>query len=151
MHLALVARTVSRAFDEALGEAGASLPVWVVLLTSKTHPRASQREMATAMGLSEATLTHHLNAMDADGLVVRRRDPDNRRVHVVELTDAGEELFTRLRNAAVAFDARLRRGLSDDEINAAYDVLDRLAGNVGASHPDASPYAGLVEPRRSEP
>ena len=147
MHLALVARTVSRAFDDALGAAGGSLPVWVVLLTLKTHPRASQREMATAMGLSEATLTHHLNAMDADGLLVRRRHPDNRRVHVVELTDAGEELFTRLRDAAVAFDSTLRRGLSADDIGAVHDTLDRLAGNAGAPRLDTTPYAGLVDPQ----
>jgi MarR family transcriptional regulator, transcriptional regulator for hemolysin len=95
--------------------------------------------------LSEATLTHHLNGMDADGLVVRRRDPDNRRVHVVELTDAGEELFRRLRAAATAFDRRLRRGVPDEQISQVQDALDRLAANVGSSSDDGGVFAGLIE------
>ncbi|MGH9057132.1 MAG: MarR family winged helix-turn-helix transcriptional regulator, partial [Acidimicrobiales bacterium] len=65
---------VSRAFDDALAEAGGSLPVWLVLLNLKINPSASQRELAEAVGVREATVTHHLNAMENDGLVTRRRD-----------------------------------------------------------------------------
>ncbi len=71
--------------------------------------------------------------MEADGLVTRRRDPANRRVHVVELTEAGEALFLRLRDAAVAFDRQLRAGLNDEEIASFTQVLGRLDANV-ASH-----------------
>src|SRR6185437_12511572 len=97
LHLARVARDASRAFDAALAAAGGSLPAWLVLISLKRSPRASQRELAEAVGIQEATLTHHLNAMEASGLLTRRRDPGNRRVHVVELTVAGDELFGRLR------------------------------------------------------
>jgi MarR family transcriptional regulator for hemolysin len=131
LHLTRVDRTVSRAFDDALAEAGGSLPVWLVLLNLKTRRLASQRELADAVGVREATLTHHLNAMDADGLITRVRDAANRRIHVVTLTDAGEAAFLRLRDAAIAFDARLRAGLTDDEIASAAAVLDRLASNAG--------------------
>src|ERR1700752_5016963 len=102
LHLTRAARTLSRAFDDALTAAGGSLPTWLVLLTLKIHPTATQRELAAAIGLTDATVTHHLNAMEADGLFPRRRDPANRRVHIVEPTDAGEDAFQRLRAAAVA-------------------------------------------------
>jgi MarR family transcriptional regulator, transcriptional regulator for hemolysin len=60
------------------------------------------------VGVREATSTHYLNAMDAHGLIIRARDAANRRIHLVELTEAGEATFLRLQQAAVAFDARLR-------------------------------------------
>src|ERR1700722_14214730 len=103
LHLARVARDVSRAFDAALAAAGGSLPVWLVLVSLKSRKLANQRELADAVGIQEATLTHHLNAMETAGLVTRRRDPANRRVHLVELTPAGDALFLRLREAATAF------------------------------------------------
>ena len=131
LHLSAAARAVSRAFDEALSEAGGSLPVWLVLLNLKARRTAgTQRALADAVGIREATLTHHLNAMEAGGLVTRRRDPANRRVHVVELTEAGEAAFARLREAAVAFDRRLRRGISAEELDGLERLLDRLAANV---------------------
>ena len=141
LHLSAAARVVSRAFDEALSEAGGSLPVWLVLLNLKARRTAgNQRALAEAVGIREATLTHHLNAMEADGLLTRRRDPENRRVHVVELTEAGEAAFARLRAAAVAFDRRLRRGLSAAELDVLEQLLDRLAANVEVG-------GGAVSPR----
>ena len=130
LELARAARTVSRAFDDALGEAGGSLPVWLVLLNLKTRQVSSQRELAEAVGVREATLTHHLNAMDAQGLVTRTRDPANRRIHVVALTPDGEAAFLRLAEAAAAFDRRLRDGLSDPDLDGLAALLTRLAANV---------------------
>jgi MarR family transcriptional regulator for hemolysin len=130
---------VSRAFDDALGEAGGSLPVWLVLLNTKARRLANQRELAEAVGVREATLTHHLNAMEADGLLTRRRHENNRRIHVIELTDAGEAAFLRLREAAVAFDRRLRHGVAGDDLVLLEGLLGRLAANVGATTPDDDP------------
>jgi MarR family transcriptional regulator for hemolysin len=130
LHLARAARDISRAFDDALAEAGGSQPVWLVLISLKTRRLASQRELADAVGIREATLTHHLNAMDASGLITRRRDPENRRVHLVALTPAGEEAFFAMRTAALAFDARLRAGFGEEELAEFGRVLDRLRGNA---------------------
>jgi MarR family transcriptional regulator for hemolysin len=131
MTLAHTAKLVSRAFDEALGEAGGSLPVWLTLLTVKTQEFTSQREIAARIGIRGATLTHHLNAMEAEGLLARRRHPANRRIHQVVLTEAGEALFLRLRRTAVAFDGRLRAGLGEDEIASLERLLGRLRANIG--------------------
>jgi len=121
---------VSRAFDDALAKAGGSVPVWLVLISLKSQRLRNQRELAAAVGIREATLTHHLNSMDEQGLITRRRDPANRRVHLVELTDAGEAAFDRLRGAATDFDKRLRAGLSDEDIDLLAGLLDRLEANV---------------------
>jgi MarR family transcriptional regulator for hemolysin len=146
--LSRAARVVSRSFDEALADAGGSLPMWLVVLNLKTGRAANQRELAESVGVSEATLTHHLNAMEKSGLLTRRRDPDNRRIHLVELTDTGEAMFVRLRDAAVSFDRRLRRGLSAEELGTLEGLLDRLASNAGADQASGAPWAGLVEQRR---
>ena len=114
LELARAARTVSRAFDDALAE---------------------------AVGVREATLTHHLNAMDAQGLVTRTRDPANRRVHVVEVTPAGEAAFIRLAEAATVFDRRLRDGLTDTDLDGLAALLTRLAGNVAGEQGPAGPWA----------
>ncbi len=132
LHLTRVSRTVSRAFDDALAAAGGSLPVWLVMISLKSGQLASQRKLAEAVGVQGATLTHHLNAMESAGLVTRRRDPENRRLHLVELTPAGDALFLRLRDAATAFDQQLRTGLSQDEASQLEILLTRLRDNVSA-------------------
>ena len=118
------------AFDETLAEAGGSLPVWLVLISLKSRALASQRELAEAVGIQGATLTHHLDTMESAGLVTRRRDPANRRLHLVDLTPDGDALFLRLRDAATAFDRRLRAGLSEGDVDQLEALLTRLRDNV---------------------
>ena len=145
LRLSQAARTVSRAFDEALDEAGGTLPVWLILLNLKIRRPANQRELAEAVGVREATLTHHLNAMDARGLVTRERDPVNRRIQVVRLTEAGEATFLRLREVALAFDAKLRVGLTDADLDGLERVLGQLTANAGGAQDGSPPWAGLAE------
>ena len=149
LRLNQAARAVGRAFEDALQEAGGTLPAWLILLNLKIRQPPNQRELAEAVGIREATLTHHLNALDARGLVTRTRDTANRRIHVVELTEAGEALFARLQQAALAFDTRLRAGLAEDDLNQLSDLLGRLAANAsGGEGDDGPPWAGLAEPGR---
>jgi MarR family transcriptional regulator for hemolysin len=139
LHVTRVAKSISRAFDDALVADGGSLPVWLVLVALKSGRHGAQRELAEAVGIEGPTLTHHLNRMEREGLVTRRRDPDNRRVHRVELTAAGEDSFARLLATVAAFDRRLRHGFTTGELDALGDALDRLRANVaGATRAEAT-------------
>ena len=104
--------------------------MWLVLVSVKWDRPGAQRELADAVGIEGPTLTHHLNRMESEGLVTRTRDPENRRVHRVELTDAGEATFGRLLPIFLAFDARLRDGFTDVEMAELYRALGRLRANV---------------------
>jgi MarR family transcriptional regulator for hemolysin len=128
--LSRTAKTVSRAFDDTLTAAGGSLPTWLIMISLKTRQLGNQRELAEAVGIQGATLTHHLNAMEAAGLLTRQRDPANRRIHQVRLTETGDALFHCLAAAALAHDKRLRGNLSAAEIDTLERLLDRLAANV---------------------
>lgn len=128
--LTRTAKVVGRAFDDALAAAGGSQPMWLVLITLKSRQVANQRELADAVGVQGATLTHHLNSMESAGLVTRRRHPENRRIHLVELTPEGDALFLRLREVVTAFDARIRTGLSEEDVAHLEDLLGRLRASA---------------------
>lgn len=130
LDVARTGRVLHRAFDDALVAAGGSLPVWQILTTVRHADRPIQREIAAAVGLEGATLTHHLHRMERDGLITRHRPPDNRRNQVVALTPDGELLFERLLAAVITFDARLRRGFSARELDQLSTLLARLRTNV---------------------
>jgi MarR family transcriptional regulator for hemolysin len=139
LHLTRSAKVVSRAFDDALVEVGSSLPTWLVLLSLKSRRHGAQRELAEAVGIEGPTLTHHLNRMETAGLVTRARDPENRRVHHVELTEAGEAAFQRLLVRMIAFDQQLRVGFTDKEIATLDGLLDRLQANAGSRNAVKAP------------
>jgi MarR family transcriptional regulator for hemolysin len=129
----LVARTakeLDRAFTEHLSAVGGTPATWQVLSSLQDGAHRTQGELAAAVGVRSPTLTHHLDGLERAGLVTRERDPANRRVQRVALTEAGEALFVRLRRSAAAFDGRLKAGLDDDEVALLRRLLAQLVENA---------------------
>ena len=130
LRLTQTARTVTQAFERAMAEAGGSAATWQVLLLVRSKQWDTQSRLAEAMGVTGATLTHHLNALEDKGLIHRWRERSNRRVQRVELTGDGIAMFDRLRAVAVAHDRRLRASFTDQELAQLADGLDRLRAAV---------------------
>ena len=126
---------VMRAFDAQLSDQGASWQVWHILLALHQGRPATQRELAHAVGIREATLTHHLRGMEDKGLIARSRHESNRRVQRIEVTAAGEELFGRLKSAAIGFDRALRAAIGPDAADA--DAFFATLGRLAEAVPDA--------------
>jgi MarR family transcriptional regulator for hemolysin len=124
------AKALSRAFDDALAGVGGSTPTWLVLQAVKSSAAATQGELAAAVGVRQPTLTHHLDGLERAGLVTRTRDPGNRRVQRIAVTESGEQLFLRLRRAAAAFEGRLGAGLDDDDVATLRRLLTQLEENA---------------------
>ncbi len=125
--LALTAKASRELFDARLAESGGSLPTWIVLSQAIDSPVSpSQSELAARMGIGGATLVRHLDRLEADGLVVRRGDPDDRRVTRVDITPAGRRRHRQLAAVADAYDREVKALLSDEEATVLRSVLSRV-------------------------
>src|SRR6202521_2364577 len=124
--LAITGRMVRERFDTCLSQHGASLTTWAVLRSAEHEDGLSQRELAARMSIESPTLVHHLDRLEDEGLVVRRRDEQDRRVTRVGLTAAGHRRYAELREVAASVDAQLRGLLSDDEIATLEHALLRI-------------------------
>ena len=135
LQLAQTSKTVGRAFNDALAEAGGSLPVWLILTTLRGEAHASQQELARAIGVEGPTLTRHLDQLEAAGLVRRVPHPDDRRAIRVVCSESGLELHRRLLEVVIAFNRRLTQGFGSAELEALRSSLGRLEANVRATPP----------------
>jgi MarR family transcriptional regulator for hemolysin len=130
LRLARTAHQVSQEFERSMAQAGGSASTWQLLLLIRAGQWGTQSQMAEQLGITGATLTHHMNALERRGLVRRWREANNRRVQRAELTPAGIELFDRLRTVATGYDERLRALLGEEETRQLAELLDRIAAGV---------------------
>jgi DNA-binding MarR family transcriptional regulator len=75
----------------------------------------SQSQLGLTMGIDPSILVTMLNPLEADGLIRRDRDPDDRRRHLVTITAAGERHLTRAAEAQHLAEESLFVGLDDDQ------------------------------------
>jgi DNA-binding MarR family transcriptional regulator len=102
--------------------------------TELTMGALSARLMVTS-----GNVTGLINAMEQDGLVVRRRHPGDRRSTLISMTDAGCALFARMAPAHAHWIEQAVAGLDRRELAQLWEVLGNLKESVrGAA---ASPVA----------
>lgn len=128
--LSSTSKVVSRAFNDALAGAGGSIPVWLILNALLTERPRTQLDLARAVGIEGPTLVRHLDGLEQQGLVQRRRDTVDRRAVQVELTRAGLNLHARLLENVISFNRQLRAGLSAEDVKTLRTLLGRLQANV---------------------
>jgi MarR family transcriptional regulator, transcriptional regulator for hemolysin len=135
--LALTGKVVSATIQERLAAVGGSLAAWVVLRS--VDGGLSQRELAARIHVEAPTLVRHLDRLESEGLVVRRRDDADRRIVRVTITADGRRLRSRLQRAAERFNAELCSLLDDDEqrvlVRALTKVRDRYGGALNGLLP----------------
>jgi MarR family transcriptional regulator, transcriptional regulator for hemolysin len=128
--LFVTAKSLRTYFEDRFADAGSSLPTYRALDEIDRGGRRNQDQLARAMRIEGATLTRHLDRMEADGLIVRRRDPEDRRASIVEATPAGRRLHARLMRVARAADAELWNGTSERDRERLRDLLTAVRDNA---------------------
>lgn len=124
--LALTHKVLHDLFDAELVEAGSSLTTWIVLRNAARGEPVSQRALADRMGLEAPTLVPQLDRLERDGLIARRRDPRDRRVVRIVVTDAGLDHIQQMSEIADRHEADLKSVLTDDEDRVLRTALAKL-------------------------
>jgi DNA-binding MarR family transcriptional regulator len=82
----------------------------LVCLSSKEDRRMRMTELASMLGSTKSRLSHQIGRMEADGVVRRVKDPEDKRGVAAELTDEG---FAVLDQAAPTHVQGVRKHLID--------------------------------------
>lgn len=102
----------------------------MILNALQSAPLRTQLDLARAVGIEGPTLVRHLDGLEQQGLVERRRDTIDRRAVQVELTTEGRDLHAQLLDKVISFTRQLRHGLSADDVKALRTLLEQLRANV---------------------
>ena len=89
-------------------------------------PGVGQRQLGDMLMLDANNCVLLLNHIEAAGWAERRRDPDDRRRHIVEITDSGREALFRAEIALDGLEDEVLGALSSDERDTLRDLLGRV-------------------------
>src|SRR5215207_10563474 len=101
------------------------------------HGAMGQRELGETMGVDPSILVTLLNPLEVDDLVLRERDPEDRRCHVVTLTAAGRLHFDGATRAQREAEDALFAGLDDNQRQELGAVLVALRDSLSSGVEDA--------------
>lgn len=127
--LSQVSKALNRRASEEL--LGMRLKPYMALGYIRDHPGATQQELESVMFMDANGVVLLLNELEAAHHSIRRRDPQDRRRHIVELTDAGRRALERAERAQESIEDEVLAGLSPAERATLHDLLRRALESAG--------------------
>jgi DNA-binding MarR family transcriptional regulator len=117
-----------QAMEETLEDHGLNYGEWRVLCNLHSSPDRTRTpgELSAKLELSSGAMTNRIDRLEADGLVERKRDPDDRRGVRVELTDAGNEAWVVSTNTQAIKERLIAAALSKSEQHQLNALLRKL-------------------------
>lgn len=120
-----------RHLDDQLKEHGQSLARWQALFElAANKPVETLTSIAARMGVVGPSLVGLFNELEADGLIERRCDPNDRRSKIILLTSEGDNLVKQLLEMLIAKRNQLLEGVEDCEIRLMLDLVERMSANL---------------------
>jgi DNA-binding MarR family transcriptional regulator len=138
MLLVKLGRALQRAFNDALRPIELT-PRHLQVLDELRQAPMSQQALADRVGADPTKLVGLLNDLEDRHLVLRRRDPVDRRRHIVENSPEGEARVDAALAAAAAVEDELLAALDDEQRAQLRELLVLAAESSGLSGPCADP------------
>ena len=120
-----LARLMRMRAESALAPLGLRPRHLVALTVLRDHGSPTQQALAGALRTDRTNLIGLLNELESDGLILRRRSSEDRRRHIVELTDVGAERLAQAEAALAAAEDEVLGALDADERETLYRLLQQ--------------------------
>jgi DNA-binding MarR family transcriptional regulator len=111
---------------------GIRLKQFVALDYLREQGGTTQQQLGETLHLDKNNCVILLNDLEEDGYVARRRDPTDRRRHLVEMTPEGNMALERAEEKLETLEDEVIGNLSDDERATLRELLEKALGCVKA-------------------
>ncbi len=123
---------------QALGVAGLSPRHGATLLRLARAGATSQQALIDALAVDASALVAILNDLERDGLAERRRDPADRRRHIVEITPAGATAAGAVESAIADVERDAFADLDEEEVRQLHALLGRVRTRADTPPPSCA-------------
>lgn len=131
LKLNVLARLLRNRFDREVSNLNVTRSKWTMIVVVARNPGATQRVIAEALEMSEASAGRLIDRLCGEGLLERQERYDDRRARAVYLTKAAEPLIEKLGEIARESEQSVFRNFSTEELETLKTYLDRIYKNVG--------------------
>ena len=118
-----VARLMRTKFDQKARDWGMTRAQCVLLMKLEHQPGLSQTELAALLEVEPITVARLIDRLEASGMVERRADPDDRRMHRLHLLPAARPILEKILCVRSRMIERFRAGIPDADWDTAHKVL----------------------------
>ena len=124
------AKAVCEAMNDQFKKKDLTRTQWTALYFIDQHQKITQKNLARIMMISEPSVMHLIERLEARRLVVRSPDPENFRAKLLSLTDKGKSALHDLYPLVEKFNMEGTKNISPDDLDIFKRVMAQIVQNV---------------------
>ncbi len=128
----LVSDTIARAYEALFG---LSIPEWRLVAVVAETGGVTQQEIGRRTRMDKVTVSRAAAALVARGLMAREANRQDKRSHLLRLTEAGRALYGAVAPEALALEARIFAAFTPEELAGLKAMLRRIDAETLALRP----------------
>lgn len=137
-----VAHLMRTQFDQRARARGMTRAQWVILKRLERTPGLSQNELASLLEVEPITVGRLIDRLEGRGLVERRDDPKDRRIHRLHLTPKSKPILREIADNIVAMDAIMANGIDEKTLDLIASGLKTMKANLTLNEGSLKKSAG---------
>ena len=119
--------------DDLLRESGVTALQYTALTVLARRDGLTSAELARNSFVTPQAMADLVTALERNGFIVRRRNPENRRQLLISLTAAGQALLARFDAPVTGLEMRMLEGFDEADRERFRDYLNRARSALGGS------------------
>ncbi|MAG88264.1 MarR family winged helix-turn-helix transcriptional regulator [Zunongwangia profunda] len=117
---------VSKMYNEEAGKAGSTMATGFALLSIDPEKGTPSTSLGPKMGMEATSLSRILRTMEDKGLIVRKRNPEDGRSVLINLTNFGLEMRNFSKGVVLRFDEAVKENVSEEDLKTFIEVAHTI-------------------------
>ncbi|MAC65941.1 MAG: MarR family transcriptional regulator [Flavobacteriaceae bacterium] len=117
---------VSKMYNEEADKAGSTMATGFALLSIDPEKGTPSTSLGPKMGMEATSLSRILRTMEDKGLIVRKRNPEDGRSVLINLTNFGLEMRNFSKGVVLRFDEAVKENVSEEDLRTFIEVANTI-------------------------
>ena len=117
-------QAVARMYNEEASKYEATMATGFALLSIDKDKGTPSTALGPKMGMEATSLTRTLKSMEDKGLIIRKKNPEDGRGVIIELTSLGQDKRELSKSTVVKFNESIKNAVSEEKLNHFMEVAE---------------------------
>ena len=119
-------QNIAKMYNDEASKYGATMSIGFALLSIDKEEGTPSSAISARMGMEPTSLTRTLKTLEDKGLIIRKKNPEDGRGVIIELTELGKEKRELSKQTVLKFNENVKSNINDDDLKLFFKVATKI-------------------------
>ena len=119
-------QNIAKMYNDEASKYGATMSIGFALLSIDKEEGTPSSAIGARMGMEPTSLTRTLKTLEDKGLIIRKKNPEDGRGVIIQLTELGKEKRELSKQTVLKFNENVKSNINDDDLKLFFKVATKI-------------------------